>query len=195
MRSAAESARWPAGNAECRWESAQIWASRRPSSAVHSESVALVRAGGALLAADRGRGPSYSAWRSTAGRSSVRGMVHESGKGSPKTVVGVPLLIMMSLADGAKHGHGLMKDIDAFAGVRLGPGTLYKSISRLESLGLIEALEPDERRRPYRLTAAGAVELAATLDHLASVVGEGRRRMRLIRPGRQSPALGAGAAR
>ena len=66
---------------------------------------------------------------------------------------------MSSLADGAKHGYALTKDVESFAGVRLAPGTLYEALARLESQGLIEALDSDDRRRPYRLTAAGATAL------------------------------------
>jgi Transcriptional regulator PadR-like family len=43
-----------------------------------------------------------------------------------------PLLILVSLADGPKHGHALAKDIEDFAGVRLGPGALYGAITRLD---------------------------------------------------------------
>jgi DNA-binding PadR family transcriptional regulator len=72
-------------------------------------------------------------------------------------------LILSSLAEGAKHGYALTKDIESFAGVRLAPGTLYEALSRLEAHGLIEALESADRRRPYRLTAAGATALATYL--------------------------------
>ena len=65
------------------------------------------------------------------------------------------LLILTSLAGGDKHGYALMQDIAAFAEARLSPGSLYGAITRLESEGLIEALPTDDRRRPYRLTAAG----------------------------------------
>jgi len=85
-------------------------------------------------------------------------------------------LILSSLADGAKHGYALTKDIESFAGVRLAPGTLYEALSRLESHGLIEALESDDRRRPYRLTAAGATALATYLRAQRQIadVGLGR---------------------
>jgi DNA-binding PadR family transcriptional regulator len=46
-------------------------------------------------------------------------------------------LILTSLASGPKHGYALLLDIEEFAGVRLGPGTLYGAISRLEQRGLI----------------------------------------------------------
>src|ERR1700681_3806397 len=65
---------------------------------------------------------------------------------------GPATLILSSLADGPKHGYALTKDVEEFAGVRLAPGTLYEALARLESQGLIEALEPANRRRPYRLT-------------------------------------------
>lgn len=92
---------------------------------------------------------------------------------------GVPLLILTSLAAGEKHGHGLMKDIERFSGVRLGPGTLYKSMARLEESGLIEALDPEARRRPYRITATGVAVLKRSLDHLGHVVDQGRQRLAL----------------
>jgi DNA-binding PadR family transcriptional regulator len=76
---------------------------------------------------------------------------------------GPAALILSSLAGGAKHGYALTKDIEAFAGVRLAPGTLYEALSRLEGQGLIEALDSEDRRRPYRLTAAGALALQAHL--------------------------------
>jgi DNA-binding PadR family transcriptional regulator len=72
-------------------------------------------------------------------------------------------LILSSLADGPKHGYALTKDIESFAGVRLAPGTLYEALARLEAHGMIAALESHDRRRPYRLTAEGAVALSTYL--------------------------------
>jgi len=77
---------------------------------------------------------------------------------------GPATLILASLADGPKHGYALTKDIETFAGVRLAPGTLYEALGRLEGQGMIEALESHDRRRPYRLTGAGATALRAHLD-------------------------------
>jgi DNA-binding PadR family transcriptional regulator len=62
-----------------------------------------------------------------------------------------PVLILTSLASGPKHGYALLLDIEEFAGVRLGPGTLYGAIGRLERRGLIQAIRPAGRTRPYRL--------------------------------------------
>lgn len=98
------------------------------------------------------------------------------------TVSGAHLLLLMSLASGDKHGHALMKDVERFAGVHLGPGTLYKALARLEDLGLIQALAPDDRRRPYALTASGHHALSLSVEHLGHVVDEGRRRLRSSHP-------------
>jgi DNA-binding PadR family transcriptional regulator len=89
---------------------------------------------------------------------------------------GPATLILASLAGGPKHGYALTKDVEAFAGVRLAPGTLYEALGRLEAQGLIEPLESEDRRRPYRLTAVGAVALGSHLDaqRRVSDVGLGR---------------------
>jgi DNA-binding PadR family transcriptional regulator len=84
---------------------------------------------------------------------------------------------MTSLASGAKHGYALARDIEEFAGVTLGPGTLYGAITVLEEHGLIEPTGHDERRRPYQLTAAGRVELATAVRNLGAIATEGARRL------------------
>ena len=86
------------------------------------------------------------------------------------------LFILTSLADGEKHGYAMMEDIEAFCGVRLGPGTLYGALTRLERRGLIEPLPSEDRRRPYRLSAAGASALEQRLRDLEGFtrVGLGR---------------------
>jgi DNA-binding PadR family transcriptional regulator len=46
------------------------------------------------------------------------------------------VLVLISLADGPKHGYALIQDIKGLAGVELGPGTLYGALDRLERLRL-----------------------------------------------------------
>ncbi len=87
------------------------------------------------------------------------------------------LLILISLADGPKHGYAITSDIEHVAGFRPGPGTLYGAIARLESRGLIEPLASDERRNPYRLTALGEKALRARLAALSAVAEAGHRRL------------------
>lgn len=79
------------------------------------------------------------------------------------------LLILTSLADGPRHGYGMMEDIAAFADVKLGPGTLYGALARLEKLAWIEPLPMDDRKRPYRLTPTGKAALQQRLASLRSV--------------------------
>ena len=87
------------------------------------------------------------------------------------------LYILVSLSNGSKHGYAIMTDVEQMTGSPLGPGTLYGALARLERRGLIEALEPEDRRRPYRLTGAGATTLSAQLANLESFVRTGLERL------------------
>jgi DNA-binding PadR family transcriptional regulator len=87
------------------------------------------------------------------------------------------LLILVSLSDGPKHGYAIMADVEAGTGRPLGPGTLYAALARLEERGLIEALTPIDRRRPYRLTAVGATVLAEQLHELSEFAELGLHRL------------------
>lgn len=87
------------------------------------------------------------------------------------------ILILTSLARGPAHGYAIVKDVKELSGVHLGPGTLYAAISRLEGRGLIEALEPQDRRRPYRITGAGEDWLRSRLRTLQRVASVGLDRL------------------
>lgn len=87
------------------------------------------------------------------------------------------LLVLASLADGDKHGYAMMDDIERFAGVRLGPGTLYGAITRLEERRWIRGLEADDRRRPYQITGAGREYLEEQVASLGRVVKTARERL------------------
>jgi DNA-binding PadR family transcriptional regulator len=87
------------------------------------------------------------------------------------------LLILVSLSSGPKHGYAIMTDVEAGTGRPLGPGTLYAALARLEERGLVEALEPIDRRRPYRLTGIGATILEEQLRGLAEFAQLGLRRL------------------
>lgn len=77
------------------------------------------------------------------------------------------LLVLASLVAGPKHGYAIITDIAAHTGKRLGPGTLYGIIARLEELDYIRPLEREDRgRRPYRITAAGKRIYQERLTHL-----------------------------
>ena len=89
------------------------------------------------------------------------------------------LLVLASLADGDKHGYAMMEDIQRFAGIRLGPGTLYGAITRLVERGWIRpARGSDDHRQPYRLTAEGRSYLEQQLAGMHQVVKTGLKRLR-----------------
>jgi DNA-binding PadR family transcriptional regulator len=88
------------------------------------------------------------------------------------------LLILISLTAGPRHGYAIMTDVEQMTGEALGPGTLYAALSRLESRGLIEAMPPVERRRPYRLTALGEAAVEEQLHALEKVARVGLKRLR-----------------
>jgi DNA-binding PadR family transcriptional regulator len=88
------------------------------------------------------------------------------------------LLVLASLSDGPKHGYAMMEDIERFAGMRLGPGTLYGAITRLEKCGWIKPVASDERRRPYTLTSSGREYLKTQLDTLDRLVKTASRRLK-----------------
>jgi DNA-binding PadR family transcriptional regulator len=102
------------------------------------------------------------------------------------------LLVLTSLADGPKHGYALMKDIEAFSHVSMGPGTVFGCLARLEERGLVRALEAEDRRHPYELTATGLAVLHEQLDELGRVTATSRARLRLARPARPNGGRASG---
>src|SRR5882762_11049199 len=91
-----------------------------------------------------------------------------------------PMLVLASLAGGPKHGHAMIEDIAFLCGTHLGPGTLYGAIARLEHLGWIKPLPPEERRRPYRITAEGVRVLRAKLTTLRQFTKAGLERLEAL---------------
>ena len=87
------------------------------------------------------------------------------------------LHILVALSDGPKHGYAIMAEVEALSGRPLGPGTLYGALARLERRGLVEALEPQERRHPYRLTSSGHAVVRAQLADLERLVTTGLARL------------------
>jgi DNA-binding PadR family transcriptional regulator len=71
----------------------------------------------------------------------------------------------------------MIEDIASMCGTRLGPGTLYGAIARLEQQGWIEPLPPEERRQPYRIKAEGLRVLRAKLATMQQFVKAGIERL------------------
>lgn len=91
--------------------------------------------------------------------------------------------VLLSLAPGARHGYAVMQDVEALTGgaVRLGPGTLYRTIGRLVADGMIEETggsDPDAphdaRRRRYQLTPLGLAVAEREAEAMARLVDRAR---------------------
>jgi DNA-binding PadR family transcriptional regulator len=121
---------------------------------------------------------------------------------------GVPLTpavfaILLALAGGERHGYGIIKEVEVLTQgqMRLGPGTLYRSIKQMLSTGLIEeaserrdpALD-DERRRYYRLTHLGQQVAQAEAQRLERLVSQARARNLLGGIGTGQPEALGGAS-
>jgi DNA-binding PadR family transcriptional regulator len=78
-------------------------------------------------------------------------------------------LVLLSLMAGPRHGYVIQQEVELRTSTRLGPGTLYGAIARLEDAGLITPLQSSERRQPYRITKAGREELARRLEGIRSL--------------------------
>jgi DNA-binding PadR family transcriptional regulator len=95
--------------------------------------------------------------------------------------------ILLSLADGEKHGYSIMQEVIQVSNgtVKMGPGTLYGSIKRMLESALIretaERPDPaldDERRRYYELTEFGRRVLGAELRRMESLLSIARTKKR-----------------
>lgn len=93
------------------------------------------------------------------------------------------LHILLALSTQERHGYGIMKQVesDSRGKVKMGPGTLYGSLSRMIDAGLIresdKKIDPkldDERRVYYRTTSLGQKTLAADLERYRDVVAIAR---------------------
>jgi DNA-binding PadR family transcriptional regulator len=114
----------------------------------------------------------------------------------------VALNVLLALADGERHGYGIMLEVRQRTGgrVRLGPGTLYGAIKRLKEGGVIEESSEgpdpgeargDERRRYYRLSGFGGEVLAAEVERLDGLVRAARRKGAFPAPKPGPAKLGA----
>lgn len=102
--------------------------------------------------------------------------------------------ILMALADGERHGYGIMQDVVRQTGghLQLGPGTLYGCLKRMLAANLVEESDerPDpaldnERRRYYRITPLGDRAVRAEAQRLADAVSAaiGKRLLDSRKPG------------
>jgi DNA-binding PadR family transcriptional regulator len=103
-----------------------------------------------------------------------------AGNGSPLELgrfAEPAILVLVSLSDDPKHGYAIMSDVESFSGTGMGPGTLYAVLARLERASLVEPMPSQDRRRPYRITPAGATALGTRLAELDRFVRVGWSRL------------------
>ncbi|GAA0736181.1 hypothetical protein GCM10010199_57050 [Dactylosporangium roseum] len=97
-------------------------------------------------------------------------------------------LILTALADGPRHGYGIVREVEDLSGgrVRLLTGTLYTALDRLTAEGLVEHDHDEEvdgrMRRYYRLTAEGLTALRAETARLRQLTTAAEARLRAARP-------------
>jgi DNA-binding PadR family transcriptional regulator len=92
------------------------------------------------------------------------------------------LLVLTVLANGERHGYAINTAIEELTGSRLGPGSLYGALARLEARQLIEPVEgpaePGDRQRTVRIRPAGREALRAQLEQMARVTQAGLEALR-----------------
>jgi DNA-binding PadR family transcriptional regulator len=108
---------------------------------------------------------------------------------APRKPLSLPVIhILLALAGGDRHGYAIKQEVEERTGgaIRLGPGTLYEAIQRLEEAGLItESDAPDAangqeaQRRYYSLTGEGWAALQSEVRQLGRLVDAARRIPRL----------------
>ena len=110
---------------------------------------------------------------------------------SAKKPLSQPVLhMLLALAEGARHGYAIKLDVEARTdgGIRLGPGTLYEAIQRLQDVGLIVEDVPraddaangqQAQRRYYALTPLGWDALHDELRQLDAILARARANPRL----------------
>jgi DNA-binding PadR family transcriptional regulator len=93
------------------------------------------------------------------------------------------MLVLTVLAEGPRHGYAINAAIEELTGSRLGPGSLYGALTRLEARGLIQPVDTDgdERHRTMRITEPGRAALRAELEQMHRVANAGLRALG-IRP-------------
>src|SRR3954468_16746103 len=91
--------------------------------------------------------------------------------------------LLLALRDGEQHGYALMQRVEELTdgSVRMGPGTLYGAIKRMLADGLIEETDErpdpaldDQRRRYYRIAAAGERACAGEVQRVETLLRHAR---------------------
>lgn len=103
-----------------------------------------------------------------------------NGPGAEWGLTSAQFHILLTLAEGARHGYGIMQEVERRTDgtLELGPGTLYRSLKQLMTRGLIrevdtcDDMEPESGRprRCYALTPSGMARTAEEARRLQALV-------------------------
>ena len=96
------------------------------------------------------------------------------------TLTPAELQILLALSSEPRHGYGIKLDVESrtHGSMKLGSGTLYEAIQRLEKHGSLEIAQPptddpaESRRKYYRLTSTGRTRLQRDLESLQGIVAD-----------------------
>jgi DNA-binding PadR family transcriptional regulator len=94
-------------------------------------------------------------------------------------ITAVEFHVLLALYGDARHGYAIMREVEVLTAgeIKIGPGTLYTAIHRLEAAQLIEECEADaDRRRCYRLTRKGKALGTEEAQRLSKLVRAARKR-------------------
>jgi len=104
-----------------------------------------------------------------------------NAEGNEMSVTDLTYQILVALADGDRHGYGIIKEIEERAGSSAAPttGALYLALQRMEAAGLVAAAQTrpageDRRRRYYTITDAGRTMAQEESLRLAALVAQAR---------------------
>lgn len=101
----------------------------------------------------------------------MRGRALDTDPGAPAPLTPAVFHILLALSDGPLHGYAVMKVVGAATDpeIRMGPGTIYGSLQRMERSGLVEecGMAADGRRRLFGLTPLGQKALEAESRRIA----------------------------
>ena len=96
------------------------------------------------------------------------------------TLTPAELQILLALSSEPRHGYGIKLDVESrtHGSMKLGSGTLYEAIQRLEKHGSLEVAKApgndpaESRRKYYRLTSDGRTRLQRNLESLQGIVAD-----------------------
>jgi DNA-binding PadR family transcriptional regulator len=79
-----------------------------------------------------------------------------------------------------RHGYGIMQHVEKLTNsrIKIGAGTMYGNLSRMEKEGLITSVAEEDRKKIYELSEKGKIVLKLELERLEELLEHGKNEMR-----------------